>query len=84
MKAEGLEQASIRINRKPVRLSARFDQGDIVVAVPRSIEGGSGGRHDHLDLDACRRTMSSEDFNFFVRFVGADALGFKDEDLDPS
>lgn len=83
VKARGLEKLSIRINGHPVRLSSRLREGDIIVALPRFIVGRSIGRHDHLDLDECRRTMSPRDFNFFVNFVGAEALGFRDEDLEP-
>lgn len=83
VKAEGLEKLSVRINRQPVRLASRLREGDIIVAVPPFVVGGSAGRHDHLDLEECRRTMSPRDFKFFANFVGADRLGFRDEDLEP-
>lgn len=82
VRAQRLEEYSIRLNGEPVRLSTELKSGDLMVAGPRSIVGGSAGRYDHLDLDECRRTMSSRDFEFFVNFVGADMLGFKDEDSD--
>jgi hypothetical protein len=40
------------------------------------------GRFDHLDLDMYRHTMSPSDYQFFVSFVGTDAFGFTEEDLD--
>lgn len=81
--AQKLEELSIRINGHPVRLSGRLKDGDLIVALPRFIVGSSAARHDHLNLDECRRTMSPRDFDFFVNFVGADRLGFSDEDLEP-
>ena len=83
VKAHGLERLSLRVNQHPVRLSTPLRDGDMIVAVPPFIVAGSVGRHDHLDLDECRRTMSPRDFNFFVNFVGAGALGLRDEDLEP-
>jgi molybdopterin converting factor small subunit len=83
VKARGLYELSIRLNGNVVRLSTQLKDGDLVVAVPPFIVGASAGRYDHLDLDKYRRTMSPPDFNFFVNFVGADALGFRDEDLEP-
>jgi hypothetical protein len=76
VKSQGLGTLSIRINQNPVRLGAELRDGDTVVVTPRHLAGGAGGRHDHLDLDEYRRTMSPADFAFFVNFVGADALGF--------
>lgn len=83
VKARGLHEASIRLNKHAVHLSTQLKDGDLVVAVPPFIVGGSAGRYDHLDLDKYRRTMSPRDFNFFVNFVGAEALGFREEDLEP-
>lgn len=83
VKTRGLHELSIRLNKNAVRLSTQLKDGDLVVAVPPFIVGGSAGRYDHLDLDECRRTMSPRDFNFFVNFVGAEPLGFREEDLEP-
>lgn len=82
VKAQGLERSSIRLNGQAVRLSTELKDGDVLVAVPQTIVGGSIGRYDHLDLDECRRRMSPRDFKFFVSFVGADVLGFRDNDLE--
>lgn len=83
VRARGLHEFSIRLNGAAVRLSTQLKDGDVVVAVPHSILGARAGRHDHLDLDECRRMMSPRGFNFFISFVGADALGFREEDLEP-
>ena len=83
VKAEGLAESSIRLKGDPIRLATQLKHGDLVVAVPHSIAGSGVGRYDHVDLDECRRTMSPRDFKFFVNFVGADVLGFRDEDLEP-
>lgn len=79
----GLAQSSIRLNRRPVRLLTKLKNGDVLVAVPRSIVGGNAGRYDHLDLERYRRTMTPDDFKFFTNFVGADRLGFTEDDLRP-
>lgn len=83
VEGERLEKVAVRINGHPVRLASRLREGDIIIAAPPFVVGGSVGRHDHLDLDECRRTMSPRDFEFFVNFVGADRLGLRDEDLEP-
>ena len=33
------------------------------------------GRYAHLDLESYRKSMSPRDYNFFINFIGADALG---------
>lgn len=76
-------KVSIRLNGRPVRLSTKLKEGDVLAAVPQTIAGGAVGRYDHLDLDEYRRRMSPRDFEFFVNFVGADVLGFRDSDLEP-
>lgn len=43
--------------------------------------GAREGRHEHLDLRSAQKMMSARDYNFFVGFVGAEALGFKEEDF---
>lgn len=83
VKTHRLGHSAVRINGKPPRLATKLKDGDIVAAVPPRIAGTSVDRYDGLDLEQCRRAMSPHDFQFFVNFVGADALGVKDSDLDP-
>lgn len=82
VKDHGLERCSIRLNKRAVRLAAKLKTGDVVVVVPQIIIGGATSRYDHLNLEECRRRMSAKDFRFFVKFIGADALGFTDNDLE--
>lgn len=42
----------------------------------------TSARFDHLDLAYYRGTMTHRDFAFFVNFVGRDALGITDDDLE--
>lgn len=72
----GLE---IRVNKRKVPLSTKLRRGDVVVVVPDSITGGIGRHFESADL---RSRMSSKDYDFFVKFVGADSLGFRQEDLE--
>lgn len=81
VRKQGLERSSIRLNKRAVRLATKLKTGDVVVVVPQAIVGGSAGRYDHLNVEECRGRMSAEDLQFFVNFVGADALGFKEDDL---
>jgi len=76
-------KVSVRLNGRPVRLLTKLKDGDVFAVVPQTIVGGAVGRYDHLDLDECRRRMSPRDFEFFVNFIGADVLGFRDSDLEP-
>ncbi len=82
VKTHGLERCSIRLNKRAVRLAAKLKTGDVVVVVPQAIIGGTTNRYDHLNLEDCRRRMSAKDFRFFVNFVGAEVLGFTDDDLE--
>lgn len=42
----------------------------------------STGNLDHIDLGFYRSTLGPRDFAFFVSFVGGDALGFTEDDLE--
>lgn len=79
IRSEGIKRGVPRVNGQQVSLSTELRNGDVVVLLPESIRG-SAGRYAHLDLAAYRKAMPPRDYDFFVRFIGADALGFREED----
>lgn len=51
--------------------------GRMVVPFVQSV-----GHLDHIDLGFYRDTLGPREFEFFVSFAGADALGFTEPDLE--
>lgn len=80
VRAEGCSELSIRVNRHPMAPAACLRDGDAIVAIPRAIVGGAGA-FGQLALEPYRQRLSPGDYRFLAKFVGAEALGFKQDDL---
>ena len=79
IRSEGIKRGVARVNGQQVSWSTKLRNGDVVVLLPDSIRG-SAGRYAHLNLAAYRKAMPPRDYDFFVKFIGADAVGFREED----
>jgi len=80
VRAHGCDHLSVRVNRRSVAPTTRLREGDVILAVPRTI-AGAAERDVERALEPYRRRLSPGDYRFLEKFVGAEALGFRQDDF---